>query len=502
MRRAASGWASRSGRTARLTFWQGDRELVATAFPREHGVQQGTVVESKRLSETLEIIKTRQRARADAAIAKPTTTLRKARLLPNAGKPDEWRAGDVRGFFTRLREICPTSLTTNHVRKSDGAGRDSGDLHAAVDLIIELRDEDSKRHYTAPELNDRRRTLHYAGRILHGRVTHCQMGDDFGFTVVDGHGAPSTGGGGGKVDPFTVGEPADPLDEKITGYLMAHPEGVSQNAVQKAVGGRRPGMVRRLKVVGTLCTDKLWRCDTGRKAVLPEHELSTPSPPPEQVRPDAPPPPVGTRDAVGCVPVSPANGTQGGTQCVPASHPIRDAPSGRTSGTHLGTHLAVPDLLALAGAKTDTPSTPRGGSGEDTPIGVSSIPAPPGGEPAEKGDAHDSACPGGCGGTGSVNGKACDWGNYLEDRKRRLRGVQVRWDAGQAPPDGADRCAICGRWDGKTIDYDDGSYTVKIPRGDDTCVRCQAHIMARMAGQLMPSVRDHEACWTARETVH
>ena len=69
---------------------------------------------------------------------------------PNAGKPDEWRAGDVREFFTRLRDICPTSLTTNHVRKSDGAGRDSGDLHAAVDLLIELRDEDSKRHYTAP----------------------------------------------------------------------------------------------------------------------------------------------------------------------------------------------------------------------------------------------------------------------------------------------------------------------------------------------------------------
>ena len=157
---------------------------------------------------------------------------------PNAGKPDEWRAGDVRGFFTRLREICPTSLTTNHVRKSDGAGRDSGDLHAAVDLIIELRDEDSTRHYSAPELSDRRRTLHYAGRILHGRVTHCQMGDDFGFTVVDGHGAPSTGGGGGS-DAFTVGEPVDPLDERITGFLMSHPGGSTQNAVRQAVRGGR-----------------------------------------------------------------------------------------------------------------------------------------------------------------------------------------------------------------------------------------------------------------------
>ena len=47
-----------------LTFWHGEHALLATAFPREHGVQQGHVVESKRLSETLEIIKTRQRARA------------------------------------------------------------------------------------------------------------------------------------------------------------------------------------------------------------------------------------------------------------------------------------------------------------------------------------------------------------------------------------------------------------------------------------------------------
>ena len=120
---------------------------------------------------------------------------------PNAGKPDEWR-GRCREVFSRDSETSvqpPWSQT--HVRKSDGAGRDSGDLHAAVDLLIELRDENSNRHYSAPELGDRRRTLHYAGRILHGRVTHCLMGEDFGFTVVAGDWSP---GGGGGSDPFTV----------------------------------------------------------------------------------------------------------------------------------------------------------------------------------------------------------------------------------------------------------------------------------------------------------
>ena len=270
---------------------------------------------------------------------------------PNSGKPDEWRAGDVREFFTRLREICPTSLTTNHVRKSDGAGRDSGDLHAAVDLLIELRDEDSTRHYIAPELSDRRRTLHYAGRILHGRVTHCLMGADFGFTVVDGG---NTSGGGGGSDVFTAGEPVDPLDAKIDGYLMRHPEGVSQNAVRKAVRGARVrSLVARLKVVGTLGPDKLWRRATDAL-----------SPPPKQAVPDSQPPPVGNSGTGGAVPAVPVNGNKGGTGTGTGSgtgsHPIGEPPPGTGSGNH----LREPVPVALAGVKTTPPPPPPGGSGE------------------------------------------------------------------------------------------------------------------------------------------
>ena len=263
---------------------------------------------------------------------------------PNSGKPDEWRAGDVREFFTRLREICPTSLTTNHVRKSDGAGRDSGDLHAAVDLLIELRDEDGNRHYSAPELSDRRRTLHYAGRILHGRVTHCLMGADFGFTVVAGDGSP---GGGGGSDPFTVGAPVDPLDEKIDGYLMRHPAGVSQKAVRQAIrGGRVARVVARLKVVGTLGPDKLWRRATDAL-----------SPPPKQAVPDSQNPPVGNSGTGGAVPAVPVNGNKGGTGTGTGSHPIGEPPPGTGSGNR----LREPELLALAGAKNTPPPPPQGG---------------------------------------------------------------------------------------------------------------------------------------------
>ena len=183
----------------------------------------------------------------------------------------------------------------------------------------------------------------------------------------DGHGTPTTGGGGGGADPFTVQTPANPLDEKITGFLMANPEGVTQNAVGKAVGGRRPSLVTRLKVVGTLGTDGLWRCSTqpGEEAKPSQSSvaLDDGTPPQEQVCPDAQIGGGENRDTGGCVPVSPANGKQGGTHHVPMSHPIRDTPSGHMSGTHLGTHLAVPNLDPLAGAKTATAPTPRGGSG-------------------------------------------------------------------------------------------------------------------------------------------
>jgi len=49
-------------------------------------VRQGEVVESKRLSATMEYIKERQRERVEARVATPSTTLRKARLL-RAGTP-------------------------------------------------------------------------------------------------------------------------------------------------------------------------------------------------------------------------------------------------------------------------------------------------------------------------------------------------------------------------------------------------------------------------------
>jgi transposase-like protein len=75
-----------------LSFWHGEHELLATAFPKDHGVPQGEVVENKRLSAALEFIKVQQRERTEAKVAKRSTTRRDARLL-RAGTPRRPEAG-------------------------------------------------------------------------------------------------------------------------------------------------------------------------------------------------------------------------------------------------------------------------------------------------------------------------------------------------------------------------------------------------------------------------
>ena len=161
----------------------------------------------------------------------------------------------------------------------------------------------------------------------------------------DGHGTPSTGGGG--ADPFTVGTPVNPLDEKITGYLMANPQGVSQKAVALAVGGRKQTVVARLNLLAVReTTDKLFRLKGVPAEAVPiggvEHGNTACS---------GVFPPMGTGAEQGCSRVPTLIGNTGrehgsGTRC------------GNTDREH--THVDQP----LAVAKTTPPPLPTGGAGE------------------------------------------------------------------------------------------------------------------------------------------
>ena len=177
--------------------------------------------------------------------------------------------------------------------------------------------------------------------ITHGEKTRREIPTETLIIDLDlgGHGTPSTGGGD---DPFKIVTPVDPHDTKITEYLMAHPEGVSQRDVLKACGGkRRATMAARLKAVGALGTDELWRT-------------------PEQVLPEAQTGGGENRVTGGVLPVLPANGNRGGNTTGNVTHPIGVTPPVTFPGNTPGTHLTVPDLVPLAGTKNPPPTPPQG----------------------------------------------------------------------------------------------------------------------------------------------
>ena len=220
----------------------------------------------------------------------------------------------------------------------------------------------------------------------------------------DGHGTPSTGGGD---DPFTISAPVNQLDGKITGYLMAHEGGATQNAVLKAVNGaRRATLLDRLKVVGTLGPDKLWRCATGPQPPAKQsHNLVPPGDeitPPEQVSPESQPVGGENRGSGGVVPVSPTNGNRGGTSMGTSpgtgTQPIRVPVRVPVPGTSTGPHLAVPELLALASAKNTPPPPLQGGQAKGDDVAK-----------------HEKNCPGGCLGTGEdLMGDPCNYVRPIE----------------------------------------------------------------------------------------
>ena len=285
----------------------------------------------------------------------------------------------------------------------------------------------------------------------------------------DRPGGGGTGGGGG--DPFTVVAPVTMLDEKVTGYIMKHAAS-SGRQIRAALGCQlrdlRPSLAR-LSAAGRIA------CDTGLRSAKLWSVTTSGSPPATPMFEPVEPVLVHATGSVNVYGVEPDEPV--------LVQPVQTLVNQTTEPDDLN-QTPEPDGLhgdlPLASTENTPPPLPTGGAGE----------------PAK----HEKSCPK-CFGTGlDAVGKPCDWDEYQEQRKNK---VQVRWAAGQAPPDGAHTCAICGRYNGKAISFPDGVYTAIIPTGDDTCVRCQACDHARAAGQPAPGVRDHDMCWTANEgTVH
>ena len=330
-----------------------------------------------------------------------------------------WNAGDVRKLIQPLRALGCAVVVVHHVRKSDGASRDSGDLEAAPDMNIAF---DPGYSFGADDPPPGPRRLRYFGRWT--EPTRALT-----FTEADGYAlARSTGGGGpegGGGDPFTVVAPVTMLDEKVTGYIMQHPAS-SGRQIRAALGCQlrdlRPSLAR-LSAAGHIA------CDTGLRSAKLWSVTTTGSPPATPMFEPVEPVLVHATGSVNVYGVEP-------------DEPVLVQPV-----QTLVNQTPEPDDLNRSREPDDLHQTP------DTAK-------------------HETSCPGGCLGTNiDAFGETCTGVSRLEKRK----GLQVGWTVdGQAPPRGAERCAFCSRSDGKAVSWPPG-YTV--------FVRCQACNPEGAAGQ-------------------
>ena len=190
----------------------------------------------------------------------------------------------------------------------------------------------------------------------------------------DGHGTPEPGGGG--ADPFTTSAPVNPLNEKITGYLMANPQGVSQKAVALAVGGRKQTIVALLNLLAERDPiDKLFRLKG-----VPDEGVPIGG---------------GEHGNTGVFRGVPPNGNRGGTGVFPCSPPYREHRAGTGSGNTVIREHPTGDL-PLAGTESTRHYPPQGGQ-------------------AKVGDVtHEKSCPK-CFGTGKdCVGNPCNYVRPVE----------------------------------------------------------------------------------------
>lgn len=173
-----------------------------------------------------------------------------------SGGGDLWRADSVRSTFQPLADLAgelgAAVLLVHHVRKSDGAARDSGDLLAFADVCATF--EARGGAWGNPEPGDRR--IVFGKRRWPVTDRNLEWSESTGYTRAAGN-LPwpdddgGGDGGGGEVD------------EQIRAYLSANPDGASVRGVERAVKGRAAVVRARLQVVGVRGSDRRWRVRPG-----------------------------------------------------------------------------------------------------------------------------------------------------------------------------------------------------------------------------------------------
>ena len=228
-----------------ILVWQEMPIGILRAWVRRHGVDREAPIYAAPMETVDQVLATVEKLRPQAIVIDSLTDLSAA---SDAG--DMWRGADMRRLINGLRSTGCGALVVHHVRKSDGAARDSSDIPAAVDIIVAF--DGGQRSGEAPPSDQTRRRLTYRGRWQE-QTRHLEYDPDTGrYSLVNGPDDDDSG-------PLVPGTGHGDLDNRIKGYLMRHPEGVSGRQVCKAVSGRDRTILDRLEVVGKRGDGGLWR---------------------------------------------------------------------------------------------------------------------------------------------------------------------------------------------------------------------------------------------------
>ncbi len=164
--------------------------------------------------------------------------------------------------FPRTPAAGSAALIVHHVRKSDGQIRDSSDIAAAADMLVEL--DAGKRSGAAPDPDVMRRRLTYRGRWDES-TRWLDFNTATGrYTAADEPADPQGTG-------MMPGTAESRLDVAVTKYLMQHEhDGTSVRQVARALSRRDAAVRGSLKRVADRGTDERWRPSRGGRPETPD----------------------------------------------------------------------------------------------------------------------------------------------------------------------------------------------------------------------------------------
>ena len=259
-----------------LCIWSEMQLGMLRAWMRRHVDNPETLIYADRMRSVDQILEQVELLRPQAVVVDSLTALAAA----DGSHADLWRATDVRRLIEGVRAAGSAALIVHHVRKGDGQIRDSSDIAAAADMLVEF--DAGSRSGAAPDPDVTRRRLSYRGR-WDEPTRWIDFDRDTGrYREVN----EPIGGSGGDLVPGTA---ESRLDADVSEYLMNREQSGAAVRELARVLHRRPQALRAsLSRVATCGPDGRWRSGSG-------------------VRPETSPPTVGTHR----------------TQCVPEVRPTR-----------------------------------------------------------------------------------------------------------------------------------------------------------------------------------